>query len=411
MASHETIKLSTNIPPEQAGTVLAVNEHLHELAPRLKKRKPEDVVEALNLVKQYHELVVGNSPWPEHLRDLELEIDMKQYQGYGREFATSRGVAFTYLHGSGADQHMRMAHITKKDGQIQFEEGPDFGSVVLNSDIFEVDGKPCYLARSLEDLKFIGIGTEVAYSETKSVTGCVEVACAANIDGQLAHIGKNGVLGIYLKIENHEHISFQNVFTQVNELYDIGGKALITGKDNFGRDKVLYDGKQIDVSKYAKYSMFFLYQGKLSFYAQKLRGKSVFVSGDQEEEDFQHKSRWDILFAKDFYDNLLMLRGDSNGIRDVYYRNECLSDLIPHSPRDVTEPVFLDNLIVFGIKHAASKKWLLVNQRRESVETEFSEIFSIQPLEDSKFLVFGAVGKFGEKWEKKIFDLSAGWEK
>ncbi len=57
MASHETIKLTADLNASKNAGLLGVNEALHDLAPRLRKKKPEDIARALALVNDYAELV------------------------------------------------------------------------------------------------------------------------------------------------------------------------------------------------------------------------------------------------------------------------------------------------------------------------------------------------------------------
>ncbi len=52
--------LTANLPSHKSGNLLDVNERLHELAGRLKERRPEDVAEALKLVEAYGSLVADN---------------------------------------------------------------------------------------------------------------------------------------------------------------------------------------------------------------------------------------------------------------------------------------------------------------------------------------------------------------
>ncbi len=49
--------LTGNLPPQKSGSLLDVNERLHNLAPRLRERKSEDVVEAMRLVTEFGDIV------------------------------------------------------------------------------------------------------------------------------------------------------------------------------------------------------------------------------------------------------------------------------------------------------------------------------------------------------------------
>ncbi len=53
-------KLTADPTQTEAVSLLDVNEKLHDLAPQLKERRPEDVASALSLVEQYTKLVIEN---------------------------------------------------------------------------------------------------------------------------------------------------------------------------------------------------------------------------------------------------------------------------------------------------------------------------------------------------------------
>ncbi len=391
MASRETIKLTANPSPEQAGTLLDVNEELHALALRLKARKPEDVARALRLVEQYGKAVMPvENEMPESLKKLEMTVDLNEYISLINEeslVSLDGGLAFAV----GDNGDYNVYHF--QNGKDTPEIGPPFTH--LPGKIVDLNGSPCYRAMSDAHMGYcIFVGGEIR--DTKDY---LDIGDPINFNGKLAYPALKDD-GKWVVVINGVQKKINFNVTSVNAIAEIDGKLLIDMTLASGSRFVMYNDRVCsNVNDDEPVSPFFVINGNLAYYSKRPTG--LILVTNNTETPTVIKSGDEVTWAKNI-DGKNVYIMEQNGYKHLIEEGHFISDWCENDSKALVPPVSILGETIFAYGKD-DYHWYLGNKHQESIEIPFEEVYSVEAIDDEHCLILGLKEM---KYIKKVINVS-----
>ncbi len=403
--------LTANLTPSQDVTLLGVNEKLHVLAQQLKNKRPEDVAEALRLVNQYADMVIEPVKDFEYFKQFEMDLPVRSWVNPYLLTDLGDGLAFREDNG---DKY-NVVCVKKMDDKLEHcyevRNAQEVSSIVNINNIPAVEA----IVNGLSCVYFAG---EVADKQLKYESS----RSPMNSNGQLAYVALTKEKKLVIVVNGIEKPIPEEIEV-VEYAICINNRFLICGfAKNCNGYVYYYDNKKIEIdNKFVTVKNFFVFNGVLGYVAVKKENRQETIVLDNKELDIKEffpgkdLGVLEIIKVEEVLGKMAITIETQIGGKYVIYDNKLLTgwsdadEKFPCEYSRLVSPVVVEDIFVLALRPHLHSVNLLWNNNNQFIElTEFDEVHQIVPLQGK---ICAILGKREDKFIRRVFDLSEGWQR